>query len=213
MKTPDISISALEPFFDKISKLSQMMRILISCGVFLIFIAAFVYFLYLPKFKTINKLNGDLKKLQKELQIAKKNARDLKKYRKKIKAAEQQFRIVMKSLPEKEEIPSLLSAVSLSGKDSGLEFLLFEPKNEQRKDFYAEIPVAIKVNGGYHNVALFFDKVARLSRVVNIKNILIKTRKTGQDLSTSCTAVTYKFIETPPKKKSNSKKKKRRMSA
>ena len=201
MKKPEISISALEPFFDKISKLSQVMRILISCGVFLIFIAAFVYFLYLPKFKTINKLNGDLKKLQKELQIAKKNARDLKKYRKKIKAAEQQFRIVMKSLPEKEEIPSLLSAVSLSGKDSGLEFLLFEPKNEKRKDFYAEIPVSIKVNGGYHNVALFFDKVARLSRVVNIKNILMKTTKTGQELSTSCTAVTYKFIDKPAGKK------------
>jgi type IV pilus assembly protein PilO len=212
MKKPDISISALEPFFDKISKLSQMMRILISGGVFLIFIAAFVYFLYLPKFKTINKLNGDLKKLQKELQIAKKNARDLKKYRKKIKAAEQQFRIVMKSLPEKEEIPSLLSAVSLSGKDSGLEFLLFEPKNEQRKDFYAEIPVAIKVNGGYHNVALFFDKVARLSRVVNIKNILIKSTKAGQELSTSCTAVTYKFIDTAAKKKKAPRKKGRKRS-
>lgn len=212
MKKPDISISALEPFFDKISKLSQMIRILISGGVFLIFIAAFVYFLYLPKFKTINKLNGDLKKLQKELQIAKKNARDLKKYRKKIKAAEQQFRIVMKSLPEKEEIPSLLSAVSLSGKDSGLEFLLFEPKNEQRKDFYAEIPVAIKVNGGYHNVALFFDKVARLSRVVNIKNILIKSTKAGQELSTSCTAVTYKFIDTAAKKKKAPRKKGRKRS-
>ena len=209
MKKPDISISALEPFFDKISKLSQMTRLLISCGVFLIFIAAFVYFLYLPKFKTINKLNGDLKKLQKELQIAKKNARDLKKYRKKIKAAEQQFRIVMKSLPEKEEIPSLLSAVSLSGKDSGLEFLLFEPKNEQRKDFYAEIPVAIKVNGGYHNVALFFDRVARLSRVVNIRDILMKSTKGGMTLSTSCTAVTYKFVDTPAKKKKGKRKRKK----
>jgi type IV pilus assembly protein PilO len=210
MKKPDISLSALEPFLDKISKLSQMVRILLSCGIFLIFIAAIVYFLYLPKFKEIKKLNGNLQKLQRELQIAKKNAKDLKKYQKKIKAAEQQFRIVMKSLPEKEEIPSLLSAVSLSGRDSGLEFLLFQPKKEQRKDFYAEIPVAIKVTGGYHNVALFFDKVARLSRVVNIRDILMKSTKGGVILSTSCTAVTYKFIDTPAKKKKGKRKRKKK---
>ncbi len=68
----------------------------------------------------------------------------------------------------------------------------------------------IKVSGNFHNVALFFDKVARLPRVVNIQNIKMKPRKKAKSLETSCTAVTYKFIEQAPKrkkKKQNRKKK------
>ena len=103
----------------------------------------------------------------------------------------------MKSLPEKEEISSLLTGVSQSGQQSGLDFLLFQPQADVNKNFYAEIPVSIRVRGGYHNVAQFFDKVANLSRIVNIRNIQISRDKTGA-LTTSCEAVTYKFIESTP---------------
>jgi type IV pilus assembly protein PilO len=109
----------------------------------------------------------------------------------------------MRALPEKEEIPSLLTNISKSGHEIGLEFLLFEPKAENKKDFYSEIPVVMNLRGDYHNLAIFFDKVARLSRIVNINNITINRSKDGKDakdLSTSCTAVTYKFVEPPPEK-------------
>jgi type IV pilus assembly protein PilO len=84
-----------------------------------------------------------------------------------------------------------------------------------RKEFYAEIPVAMNVVGGYHDLAVFFDKVARLSRIVNIKNISMAPRaKDSLELNTTCTAVTYKFVEpAPPKpsdKKSKRKKKKKK---
>lgn len=212
MKKPDLSLDALEPFFDKIEKLSKLYRVLISVGIFLIFIATAVFFLYMPKYKTIEALDKELAKLDQELQTAKKNAKDLKKFQQKMKDAEEQFKVVMKSLPEKEEIPSLLTSISDSGKQSGLEFLLFKPMSEQKKDFYAEIPVAMKVSGDFHNVAIFFDRVARLSRVVNIRDISIKPVKGSDALITACTAVTYKFIESepPPKKKpakKNSRKK------
>jgi len=207
MKKSDISLSSIEPFFEKIGKLSRLQRILISSGIFLVIIGSFVYFSYYPKFKTKKKLNKQIQNLEKDLAIAKKNAKDLKKFQGKIKEAKGRFKMVMQSLPEKEEIPSLLSGISLSGQDSGLEFLLFQPKNEQRKDFYAEIPVSIKVTGNYHNIVLFFDKVARLSRIVNIKDIKIAVMKKSDDkLNTSCTAVTYKFIEPKPKKKQPKKK-------
>ncbi len=209
MKKPEFSLESIEPFFEKISKLSQLQRGLISGGIFLIFIGTFVYVSYYPKFNEIGKLNENLKKLEKELKTAKKNAKDLKKHQKRMKAAESRFKLVMKSLPEKEEIPSLLSNISLSGQNAGLEFVLFQPKKEIRKDFYAEIPVAIKVTGKYHNVALFFDKVARLPRVVNIRNIVMTPGrgKANEKLSTGCTAVTYKFIDKPKKKKKSKKKK------
>ena len=201
---------SVEPFFEKIERLTKVQRIAISAVIFGLITAGFIYLLYWPKFEKINNLNSNLKKLQKKLETAKRNAKDLKKFQVKMKEAEAQFRLAMKKLPEREEIPSLLSSISNSGQRVGLEFLLFEPKAERKKEFYAEIPVAMNIKGDYHNLAAFFDQVARLSRIVNIKNIQM-TRSKGKnshDLSTKCMAVTYKFIDTPAKKKN--KKKKRR---
>ena len=215
MKKPDIDLKkSSEPLFEKIEKLSKVQRILICSGIFLVIIGSFVYFSYFPKIKTQNILKKEIQRLEKKLTIARKNARDLKKYQNKIKEANTKFKEVMLSLPEKEEIPSLISAISASGRESGLEFLLFQPKGENRKDFYAEIPVSIQVKGNFHNIVLFFDKVARLSRIVNIRDIKIsRVESKGKSktydsskLSTSCTAVTYKFVEPVSKKKKPGKK-------
>ena len=124
-----------------------------------------------------------------------------------MKAAEERFQMALKALPEKKEIPSLLTNISRSGQSSGLEFLLFQPQNDVPKEFYAEIPVAIQVDGSYHNVAVFFAKVAQLSRIVNIKNINMVYQKGGRALQTQCKAVTYRFVEKSETKKDQKKKK------
>ena len=156
----------------------------------------------------INDLKKEHSTLETRLARAKAKANKLKYYQDKLKDAEMEFKVVMKKLPEKKEIPTLLSSVSQSGRDAGLEFLLFQPEPEQNKDFYAEIPVSIRVSGSYHNVALFFDKVAKLSRIVNIDNIKMASSKGSTNLITSCKAVTYRFVETKPEKTSPSKNKK-----
>jgi type IV pilus assembly protein PilO len=202
--------TGVDAFFAKIEKLSKVQRILIFAGVFIAIMAFFVFVLYKPKLAEISKLNEQLKGLEQKLSVAKKNAADLEKFKKKMREAEVQFQTAMKALPEKEEIPSLLTGISRSGQDAGLEFLLFEPKSEVRKEFYAEIPVAMQVTGGYHDLALFFDKVARLPRIVNIRNISMKRAKDTLDLNTSCTAVTYKFVEPAPQKDTKKKSKKSR---
>jgi type IV pilus assembly protein PilO len=201
---------SIEPFFEKVEKLSKLQRILISSIFFLMIIGAFAYFLYWPKFEKANSLSKELAKLENELSIAKKNAADLKKFQVQMKEAEAQFKLAMKKLPEKEEIPSLLSSISTSGQEFGLEFLLFEPKPEKIREFYAEIPVAMNIKGDYHNLTIFFDQVARLSRIVNIENIEMSPAKgeSTTELNTKCTAVTYKFVDTPPEKKSPNKAKK-----
>ncbi|UCE55678.1 MAG: type 4a pilus biogenesis protein PilO [Desulfobacterales bacterium] len=211
MKTSErFSSTEIASFFEKIEKLPKIQRILISAGTFVLIIGAFVYFLYWPKFGEIDKLEKKLEKLEKQLNTAKRNAASLEKFQSKMKEAETQFKAAMRALPEKEEIPSLLTSISKSGQDVGLEFLLFEPKPEVRKEFYAEIPVAINVKGGYHDLAIFFDKVARLSRIVNVRNISMGRGNQGADLSTTCTAVTYKFVEPQPKAKAKAKKKKKK---
>jgi type IV pilus assembly protein PilO len=203
---------SVEPFFEKIEKLTKVQRIAISAAIFALIAGGFIYLLFWPKFEKITKLNKNLGDLEKKLETAKRNAKDLKKFQAKMKEAEAQFQLAMKKLPEKEEIPSLLSSISNSGQRVGLEFLLFEPKAEKKREFYAEIPVAMNIKGDYHNMAIFFDQVARLSRIVNIKNIQM-TRAKGKEnrgeLSTKCMAVTYKFIDTPPKNKKKKKKKRR----
>jgi type IV pilus assembly protein PilO len=199
-------VKGAESFFDKIEQLSKVQRILIFSGVFIAIIAIFVFLLFKPKLEQISNLKKQLETLEQKLVVAKKNAADLKTFQKKMEEAEVQFKTAMRQLPEKEEIPSLLTSISRSGQDVGLEFLLFEPKSEVRKEFYAEIPVAMQVRGGYHDLAIFFDKVARLSRIVNIKNIKMDRAKDSTDLNTLCTAVTYKFVEPAPDKASKKKK-------
>ena len=204
--------TSIEPFFEKVEKLSKIQRILISAGFFTLLAGVFIYFLFWPKLEKITLLTADLKELEKKLTTAKRNAADLKEFQAKMKEAEAQFKMAMKKLPEKEEIPSLLASISDSGQQVGLEFLLFQPKGEKKKEFYAEIPVSMNIKGDYHNLALFFDQVARLSRIVNIRNIQMTRAGGGNStvINTKCMAVTYKFIETPPKKKSKKSKKKKK---
>ena len=201
---------SVEPFFEKVEKLSKVQRIVISTLIFALIAGGFIYFLYWPKFESIRALSTKLDQLEQKLETAKKNAADLKKFQAKMNEAEEQFRMAMKKLPEKEEIPSLLASISNSGQQVGLEFLLFEPKPEQKKEFYAEIPVAMNIEGDYHNLALFFDQVARLSRIVNIQNIQMAPGKSkdsnSKDLNARCMAVTYKFLETSENNDTNNKK-------
>ncbi len=185
---------------EKIEKLVLWQRVAILAGLLVVLFGAATWLLYLPKYDEITELDQKLQVLEKKLATAKINAAELEKFQAKMQEAEAQFKIAMRALPEKEEIPSLLTNVSKSGQDVGLEFLLFEPKPENKKEFYAEIPVAMTIRGDYHNLAIFFDKVARLSRIVNINNITINRGKEVRDLNTSCTAVTYKFVEPPPDK-------------
>ncbi len=205
MRAPGIFTKLIDPFLEKIGALSKVIRALIAVGILLVLVGSFTYFSYFPKFKEIEKLTKIHKKLVTQLTTAKKKAAKIDVYRIMMRGAEPEFKTALKALPKKREIPSLLTSVSLVGIESGLEFLLFQPQPEVKKELskeesYVEIPVSIQVSGGYHNVALFFDRVARLPRIVNIKNIRMNQSKGSLKLTTTCTAVTYRFVETPKKK-------------
>ena len=199
-KKEPVTTKSGNAIIEKIEKLVLWQRVAILAGLLVVLFGAATWLLYLPKYDEITELEQKLQILEKKLATAKINAAELEKFQAKMQEAEAQFKIAMRALPEKEEIPSLLTNVSKSGQDVGLEFLLFEPKPETKKEFYAEIPVAMTIRGDYHNLAIFFDKVARLSRIVNINNININRGKDVRDLNTSCMAVTYKFVELPPEK-------------
>jgi type IV pilus assembly protein PilO len=205
-----VSASTLAPLIKKVEQLTKLQRIIIYAATVVVVVGLAVWLLFLPAHQNIGKLEKQLASVQAELVKAKKNASELNDWRSKMKQKEAKYHSVMQALPEKEEIPSLLAGISQAGKDAGLDFLLFQPKGENPKDFYAEIPVDMVVSGPYHQVALFFDKVANLPRIVNIRNIKIappSKQRSGGDLTTSCQGVTYKFIEEAPKPETKKKKK------
>jgi type IV pilus assembly protein PilO len=181
--------------FEKIGALSRVHRILICAATFLLLMVGFYFLIYSPKSEEITRLSGEYSRLQGELAKAKAQARSLARLEKDFKEAEIEFKKAKQLLPDKKETSQLLEGVTMAGQSVGLEFLLFKPGQEAVQGFYAEIPVTIKVNGSYHNTALFFDKVSKLPRIVNIFDIKIKGEKKSYMLTTSCIAKTYRFIE------------------
>lgn len=183
--------------FEKVAAIGRLQRILICVTLFLILGGSFYMFFYKPKQEELNKLKDEYEVIQTKLFTARAVAKDFDEFQKKYEDAQMKFKLALRLLPEKQEIPSLLEGVSKSGKDSGLEFEFFQPGPEVNKGFYAEIPVNVRISGGYHNIALFFDRIAKLPRIVNVLNIAMQApAATPGILSASCTAVTYRFLET-----------------
>ena len=91
-----------------------------------------------------------------------------------------------------------MTSISSAGKGAGLDFLLFKPKPEEPKDFYAAVPVDISVSGSFYNVAEFFVSVSNLPRIVNINNVNfsdIKNVNGRTMLKVNCLATTFRFLD------------------
>ena len=183
---------------DTILKLPTQKKILILAGIIGILAFLYFYLLYFPQYKKYTELQSEVQKLSSDFEEQKKIASTLPKFKREAQELEQLFNAALKELPDKKEIPSLLMNISQMAQESGLQITLFQPQKENVMDFYEEIPVKIKLSGGYHELALFFDKVANLSRIVNIKDLAISEANIYGDkvnLNSSCTAITFRFIE------------------
>jgi type IV pilus assembly protein PilO len=154
-------------------------------------------FFYSPMATTLRERSGRLEEL--EAQHAKKArmVAQLEALRKEVKELDAKLKEAIAQLPDQKEIPDLLSTVSSLGRESGLDILLFRQRPEVLQDFYAEVPVEMLMKGTYAQLSEFFDKVGRLNRIVNVKDISMKSPVVNEGrvvLSTSCTAVTFRFL-------------------
>jgi len=183
-------------FFDKVSKLRMAHRVLIFVGTIVILAGLFIWLVHMPKTAEIRTLRTEIKKLDDQLRLVKIRARDLEKLEKERARKQEELALALKLLPTTSEIPNLLKSITKLGNDSNLEFLLFSPDRQVPRDFYVEIPVNIEVQGVYHDVAMFFDKVGKLDRIVNVIDVTMAPVKSMDVmLKTSCKAVTYRFKE------------------
>ncbi len=197
---------ALDAFFEKFAKIKKTHRFLIFAGILLLLGGSFFWFVYMPKAEEINRIEKEIADLKQQIQVAKIRAKNLEKLKDEFAQVEKEFEGALKVLPNKREIPSLLASISQLGIDSKLQFRLFSPGEEEPTNFYTRIPVSIEVGGKYRDVAVFFNKVRQMERIVNIKNISIEPKAPlSTELITKCTATTYRFKdkgdEPPPQKK------------
>lgn len=126
-------------------------------------------------------------------------AANLPAYRAQMEEMKRSFGAMLRQLPSKTEVAELLVDISQTGLESGLEFELFKPENENPAEFYAELPIKIKVTGRYHQFGQFVSDVAALSRIVTLHDFTVMPLK-GKDkeqdaLSMEVTAKTYRYLE------------------
>lgn len=122
-------------------------------------------------------------------------AANLEAYKAQLDEMRQSFGAMLRQLPNKAEVADLLVDISQTGLAAGLEFELFKPEPEIAKDFYAELPVTIRVNGRYHEFGDFISGVAALPRIVTLHNISIKPGGKGGKLTMEVVAKTYRYLE------------------
>ena len=187
----------MDPRVEQLLKLPNKQKIAILVAVVLIEAAALVYFLYLPKHKMLTELKAQHQQLQAEVEENTKIAINLPKIQKEYNNLSFELEKALTELPNSKEIPSLLTSITATGKNAGLDFLVFRPKPEVVKDFYAEVPVDITVSGSYFSVANFFAAVANLPRIVNITNVdfaEVKSVNNRMMTKVNCLATTFRFL-------------------
>lgn len=209
---------------EDIKRLSPRNKVIII-GFLYLLIGYFYYFFFLQEvIEKKGTLETKLAELSKQVQEKEKAAAQLENYIREVSALRAAYQVALTKLPNKKEIPGLLDSIAQAGKQVKVEFVLFEPakpappppkpaesketakpsdakarSSPEEEKFYEEIPVRVIIRGSYHDTALFFERVAKLPRIVNIEDISIGEAKEvpgkGLTLTTSCTIKTYMFVE------------------
>jgi len=124
-----------------------------------------------------------------------KKAANLEAYEQQLAEMKESFGAMLRQLPNKTEVADLLVDISQTGLASGLEFELFKPQNENPKEFYAELPISIRVKGTYHEFGQFVSGIAALPRIVTVHDINIVPGKGSGELTMDLQAKTYRYLD------------------
>ncbi len=197
---------SIEPIF----KLPTQKKVLILVGILCLIAGLYLYLFFMPWQDTMNVAQGELGKLTKELNESKAITRDLQKFKQEVERLNGELKSALTQLPNEKEIPEILKSISSLGKESNLEFTLFRPKPEVPQQFYAQVPIELTALGNYHNIGMFFDKVSKLPRIINVVdfNMARVKGKTENEVlvKTSCMINTYRFIEAKREERKSDKK-------
>lgn len=166
--------------------------------VFMVVASAGTYFfVFEQKMPVLERAQSEEEQLRAEFEGKQRKASNFGAYQEQLAEIERSFGTMLQQLPGKTEIPNLLVDISQTGMAAGLEEKLFQPLGEVRKDFYAEKPIKISLNGSYHEFGMFVSDIAALPRIVTLHDIEIlpANRDGGDKLVLNVTAKTYRYLE------------------
>jgi len=189
----------LEP--DNIGTAPIGIKLSVFITLFVIIIAAGIYFDTQDQLKVLERHERKEVELKEEFKIKADQAAKLELYKEQLAEMEASFGALLRQLPETTEVESLLIDVSQTGLAAGLEIKKFKPSAEEKKGFYAELPISLEVSGSYHQLATFISGIAALPRIVTISDMKLEPFDEQEDVSTSgklkmsATAKTYRYLQ------------------
>lgn len=177
--------------------LAKAILVLLLCGAL---VGAWYYFDTKDQLVRLETVEGEEVDLRKNFETKQQKAANLDAYRQQLEEMKESFGAMLRQLPDKTEVAALLVDVSQTGLAAGLEFELFQPSGELLKDFYAELPIQIKVTGHYHEFGRFISGLAALPRIVTIHDLNIASGKSGAPgrpapLNLTATVKTYRYLD------------------
>jgi type IV pilus assembly protein PilO len=162
---------------------------------------AFYYFWYSDKLDEEKTKRARLEQLQKDIRALEVTANKLQEFQREVQLLEAKLETLKRILPPERETPDLMRRVQYLAAQSNLVIRRFTPATPVSKDFYQEVPINVDVEGTYHMLGQFFDRVSRLSRLVNMGSIKIHNQANqtaSNTIAASAVATTFVYVETPP---------------
>ena len=194
----NMGLDELTGVFEKLAKLPKSYRMALLPAIVVLVCAVYVYFLYLPATSTLEGIRDQQLQLQRKLTEVRTVAGNEEAVKQEIAALEKKLDVALRQLPDSKELPVLLTDITSLGKNAGLEFKAFRPKEEVRRDFYAEVPIDIEFTGDFHDIATFFDEISRLPRIVNVGSLdVVIANENSLDtvLQVKGNATTFRFLD------------------
>ncbi len=191
----------LEPEYIGTAPMSIKLGVILT--LFVMVIAAVLYFDTKSQVENLEKFEKKEKVLITDLRDKADKAAKLDLYKEQLAEMKVSFGALLRQLPEKTEVESLLVDVSQTGLATGLEIKKFKPSPEEKKEFYAEVPISLQVSGSFHQLATFISGIAALPRIVTIHDLVLEPLKSGEKeagknsekLQMSAIAKTYRYLK------------------
>jgi type IV pilus assembly protein PilO len=186
----------LNQILSQIERLPQAARYGLLAGVFVAVIGIYWATIYGGERDQLDAKQAQLTKLQSEIAEARAVASNLKSFQEQRELLRKELEGALQRLPNDTELPGLLTDISGLGKKSGLEIRAFNPGAKVSRGFYAEVPIQLEFYGSYHELGVFFDRLSRLSRIVNITELSMTLAEDGDKpkLQIKGVATTFQFV-------------------
>lgn len=182
---------------EQLGRLPRSQRLLLFLLVYVLMIGAYVFLLFMPANEKIAQLRQEEASLAQQKAQLEQRLADKERFEAELQTLMADLKEALKELPNDREIPGLLKGISSMGKKVGLEVRRFQPLPEKKLDYVAEVPVALEVAGSYHEVALFFERLSKMNRIVYVQDIEMgEPEEIGGEtrLKVTGNAVTFRFL-------------------